>query len=247
MRAAAATTSPGTVRAASVRGRVGRTVPAVLPEPVGADAEEYSAERALETAGDLLRKDRIDANKLGMESLVLLTKVESSGVDRALYSSRVLLTDNTNEFSELKEMFTTLLVGSPDSDESDEYDAFDRRHNKGMYLLALEALGNSLSVLATHDPDSLRSTLNGQSWMGKDGPLLSTLIGELGRADTHPHEACEAARCLRAVLAAAPEPAQCCAKELGAPEKLIAAQRLGQCRHSMLERESTAALTLLKC
>jgi len=239
--AADGTSSPGTARAASVRGRVG-TVPAVLPEPVGADAEEYSVERALETAADLMRKDRIDANKMGMESVVLLTKAESSGVDRALYVSRVLLTDDTKEFGELKKIFMNLLVGSTDLDESDENDAFESRHNEDMYLLALTAMGNSLSVLATHAPGSLRSILNGQSWIGENGKLLSSLVGELGRAETHPHDACEAARCLRAVLMAAPELAQHRAKELGVSEKLMAAQRLGQCRHSMLEQESSAAL-----
>eukprot|EP00567_Pseudictyota_dubia_P007336 CAMPEP_0197435020 /NCGR_PEP_ID=MMETSP1175-20131217/2671_1 /TAXON_ID=1003142 /ORGANISM="Triceratium dubium, Strain CCMP147" /LENGTH=422 /DNA_ID=CAMNT_0042963937 /DNA_START=249 /DNA_END=1517 /DNA_ORIENTATION=+ len=230
-----------TTRPASLGKRVG-TVPAMPPMLVGSDADQYTSERALETADDLLRKDRIDANELGMESLILLTDEESSGADRALHVCRVLLTDNGEDFDELKKMLATRIVGSHNIDEDEKQDAFELRHNEEMRRHALTVLGNCFDVLARHETSTLRTVLSGQSWVGENGPLLPALVGELGKAETHPHDACEAARCLKAILMAAPEVAQSRVKELGAPEKLMAAQGVGQCRHSMLERESSAAL-----
>lgn len=222
-------------------GRV-RSVPA-MPAPTGADADLYSLDQALETADDLLRKDRIDANELGMESLMLLTDEESSGLERALYVSRALLCDDEDKLSDLKKVLVTHVVGFDDDD--DEENEFDSRHNEVMHRNALTVMGNSLSVLAGNDSDCLRAIVRGDSWIGENGSLLPILVEELGRAETNPHNACEAARCLRAVLVAATEVARCRVKDLGAPAKLMVAQGVGQCRHAMLARESDAALVQL--
>jgi hypothetical protein len=63
-------------------------------------AEHENALLALEIAASLLKKDRMDARQLGMESLCLLTDPTRTGVETALIASRVVLTGSTQDESQ---------------------------------------------------------------------------------------------------------------------------------------------------
>lgn len=78
-----------------------------------------TAIQALEHALQLLRKDRLDAQQLGMERLVALTDVESSGSDVAMYTSLAvvgapltngIVVDDNNLTEIYREWIYTLLV-----------------------------------------------------------------------------------------------------------------------------------------
>ena len=62
--------------------------------------EHENALLALEIAASLLKKDRMDARQLGMESLCLLTDPTRTGVETALIASRVVLTGSTQDESQ---------------------------------------------------------------------------------------------------------------------------------------------------
>eukprot|EP00563_Minutocellus_polymorphus_P021240 CAMPEP_0197733642 /NCGR_PEP_ID=MMETSP1434-20131217/44011_1 /TAXON_ID=265543 /ORGANISM="Minutocellus polymorphus, Strain CCMP3303" /LENGTH=572 /DNA_ID=CAMNT_0043321027 /DNA_START=315 /DNA_END=2034 /DNA_ORIENTATION=- len=74
-------------------------------------AEHENALLALEIAASLLKKDRMDARQLGMESLCLLTDPTRTGVETALIASRVVLTGSTQDESQ------------DDAAKEDDYDA----------------------------------------------------------------------------------------------------------------------------
>ena len=63
-------------------------------------SEHENALLALEIAASLLKKDRMDARQLGMESLCLLTDPTRTGVETALIASRVVLTGSTQDESQ---------------------------------------------------------------------------------------------------------------------------------------------------
>jgi len=65
-----------------------------------APSEHENALLALEIAASLLKKDRMDARQLGMESLCLLTDPTRTGVETALIASRVVLTGSTQDESQ---------------------------------------------------------------------------------------------------------------------------------------------------
>ena len=53
--------------------------------------------QALNIAASLIKKDRVDAQRLGMESLVLLTDPLRAGIDTAKIASRVVLLGSARE------------------------------------------------------------------------------------------------------------------------------------------------------
>lgn len=83
------------------------------PSIDGASTEHENALLALEIAASLLKKDRMDARQLGMESLCLLTDPTRTGVETALIASRVVLTGSTQDESQ-------------DDAKDDDYDGADQ-------------------------------------------------------------------------------------------------------------------------
>jgi len=75
------------------------------PEDEGKDYREKAKQErdnalvALEIAGGLLKKDRLDANRLGMESLCLLTDPTKTGALTAILVSRVILSGSARPFT----------------------------------------------------------------------------------------------------------------------------------------------------
>mmetsp|Transcript_37235 Transcript_37235/g.111465 ORF Transcript_37235/g.111465 Transcript_37235/m.111465 type:complete len:359 (-) Transcript_37235:208-1284(-) len=129
---------------------------------------------ALEIAASLLKKDRMDARQLGMESLCLLTDPARTGIDTALIASRVVLTGSAQDEScdddefvpeelGIREAILSLVQfgrlaedgGYMDELESDDEDAAHRHpeeqeHNNLLHNLALAVLANALDVLENH-------------------------------------------------------------------------------------------------
>ena len=79
----------------------------------GPATEHENALLALEIAASLLKKDRMDARQLGMESLCLLTDPTRTGVETALIASRVVLTGSIQDESQ-------------DDAKDDDYDGADQ-------------------------------------------------------------------------------------------------------------------------
>jgi len=143
-------------------------------KPMASGTVIENALLALEIAASLLKKDRMDARQLGMESLCLLTDPTRTGVETALIASRVVLTgsaqdestdDDDYEANEwgIREAILALVqfgrLGDDGAFEQDSYSDNDsdaqghpdeQRHNEMLHNLALAVLANALDVLENH-------------------------------------------------------------------------------------------------
>jgi hypothetical protein len=147
---------------------------------IGKSDEKKNSYIALEIAASLLKKDRMDARQLGMESLCLLTDPKKTCLSTAIIASRVVLLgtalDEKKDSGALDEediMFEMSHLGireailslvqfrrlGDDGDYDDDSDdgAQDRRHpeekehNDLLHNLALAVLANSLAVIENCD------------------------------------------------------------------------------------------------
>jgi len=131
---------------------------------------------ALEIAAILIKKDRMDARRLGMESLCFLTDPSRTGVDTALVASRAVLfgsaqNDNDDDVEFLadelgvREAILSLVQYGrlnesndmpPDSDSDEDTTRIhdeEKSFNDILHNLALAVLSNALEVLETHGDD----------------------------------------------------------------------------------------------
>ena len=138
----------------------------------------------LEIVDSLLKKDRVDANLLGMESLQLLTNTRSSSDAMVSFASSVVL--QGGDFMDVRNCIMSLIV----DDEPAENEMEDRYHHK-MRVCALNVLSNALDALSKED----KNMFEGDEWAGEDG-LVATLIKEMKNSGARPHEAYLAAKSL---------------------------------------------------
>ena len=127
---------------------------------------------ALEIAASLLKKDRMDARRLGMETLCLLTDPTKSGIQTALLASKVVLfgsihagqdEDNDNDDEDeldtmppeelgVREAILSLVQFGKlgeyiDFEQVQEEHAEEKEFNALLHNLALAVLANALEVL----------------------------------------------------------------------------------------------------
>jgi len=142
-------------------------------KPSGDGTDRENSLLALEIAASLLKKDRMDARQLGMESLCLLTDPARTGMETALMASRVVLTgsvqDETTDddyapeelgireailslvqFGRLSEDGGCMDDGMDSDDESAIKHPEEQEHNDLLHNLALAVLSNALEVLENH-------------------------------------------------------------------------------------------------
>jgi len=131
---------------------------------------------AVEIAAKLLKKDRLDARRLGMESLCFLTDPSRTGVDTALVASRAVLfgsaqNDNEDDVEFLadelgiREAILSLVqfgrlsesadgaIDSESDEESTKVNEEDKNFNDVLHNLALAVLSNALEVLEKYGSD----------------------------------------------------------------------------------------------
>ena len=85
-------------------------------EDSDASTVEKEVEHSLERVTTLLRKDRFDANLLGMESLVLLTDTQSTTFDKAMCAARYIVADSM--YGGLRDKLKEFLWPQPDDTDS---------------------------------------------------------------------------------------------------------------------------------
>ena len=131
--------------------------------------------KALNIAASLIRKDRVDARRLGMESLILLTDPLRAGIETAKIASRVVLLGSASEemvgvgnndvdalFDEssglgIRETILELIMSEGESEEiniisseSDSHDGFagiEREFTDSLFNLCLIVLSNALNTM----------------------------------------------------------------------------------------------------
>ena len=143
-------------------------------QPAALPTESEDALLALEIAASLIKKDRMDARQLGMETLCLLTDPSKSGIQTAVLASKVVLfgaVDAHHESIEdiympteelgIREAILSLIQYGKLSEYID-FEEEDEQHGGGgivgeekeinalLHNLALAVLSNALDVLKQH-------------------------------------------------------------------------------------------------
>jgi len=187
---------------------------------------QESTTRSLELACNLLQMDHLDANLLGIQSLVLLTDADKSGADTALIASKSIVLHD--EHRELRDIVASLIQdGVMKQDEDDALKASDifsyLRTN------AFIALCNALEVCGK-DGCLLQAIIE-QPW--HIDVLVPCLTKELSKAEDTPHIALLSAKCLNALVACSVD-ARNKALDVGALDALAHAHEFGKARYANL-------------
>merc|ERR1719253_2448052 len=136
-----------------------------------AEDTKDKAMKALNMAASLIRKDRVDARRLGMESLVLLTDPLRAGVDTAMIASRVVLLGSASEetqfadddgidalFDEssglgIRETILEMIMTdgeektTGDEDSHGGFELFEKEFTDSIFNLCLTVLSNALHTI----------------------------------------------------------------------------------------------------
>lgn len=209
-------------------------------------SEELDVPSSVEHVEELIRKDRIDAVQLGLDSLLFLTDRVRSQV--SLSASEAVLHGDANGHSTIKKFIINMIHCCPSSGviSSRDESSFDfaSRRQEIMHNTALAVLGNSLeTALAAHSP-TLNSVVQSDEWMGDSG-IVNVLLSELSHANERSHDAYHAARCLNTLLETSTDVKRKLV-ERGLQISMKESQSVGRSRHSLLARECDLALASLE-
>jgi len=190
---------------------------------------KHNTEVAIENAAILLKKDRMDANMLGMESLILLTDKQCSAELTCLLTSRAVLKGDVPDIK-------SIILGN---DRHGEDKISNGVHYSQIRNYALLLLANSLSVVASNK-DEFRSIVRMKEWES----MLSALLLELKNVESTPHSAYQSARSINTLISGSPEMRNM-AIILDAPALVLQCQDVGRCQHALLGNVSETIVNAL--
>lgn len=137
----------------------------------------------------LLKKDRIDANLLGMESLQLLTNKTNSSDSMVSYASNIVM--DGGEFMDVRDRVISLMA----NDEPEE-SVFELKYYNKMRLCAFQTLANALDNIFNNT-----SSIEKHEKFANDDSLMSILLGELENdTGSNAHVAYFAAKALLSMI-----------------------------------------------
>ena len=206
-------------------------VPPSMPKTNDAE-ERLCLEQGLELAASLLKKDRLDAHMLAMESLTHLSR---SSKCRCLIAKAILAGPLLETLVSLIETWS--LCANTNTMMEEEKGELEEQHCAGMHRLAMAILANCLSTLEAEG--ELGTVLAAERHTREQlcsPSLWMALVDELRRAEQRPHDATEAARCLQPLLRNCQE----CKGQLLECDGVTAASialDAGISRHAQLEQE----------
>jgi hypothetical protein len=155
--------------------------------------------KALEICRQLLKSEHLDENRLGLESLYILTDPSKVFAEDANQASSVILLDSS--FHDLFEKYFShieLIHNEPmDADDSNGYAILEYEQGQFfgcLHLLALKVLSHALESAAwKHQSSRISVDLSSLFW----GTVLQALYCNLKVASRRPLEASLSIRCLR--------------------------------------------------
>eukprot|EP00586_Coscinodiscus_wailesii_P005065 CAMPEP_0172488160 /NCGR_PEP_ID=MMETSP1066-20121228/17552_1 /TAXON_ID=671091 /ORGANISM="Coscinodiscus wailesii, Strain CCMP2513" /LENGTH=409 /DNA_ID=CAMNT_0013255207 /DNA_START=318 /DNA_END=1547 /DNA_ORIENTATION=+ len=219
---------------------------------------EEGLDMSLEVAANLLNKDRLDANLLGIQSLRLLTDdtyQTTSDSTAARVANALFDRAPSARYSSLHYKIMSLIKHSRLNDDersTDEEDYFDRVHYDKMRNDALAVFANSLAVLAlssnssSFDSATAHQTRRCRFYDADDNELLLKLVQIMKECDCKPHDAYLATRCINMLLKHNDAICKETLLELGLLDAVKYSQVVGQCGHVLLEKESKGLLFALE-
>lgn len=182
--------------------------PLAFPSSTMSTLEKQDAtEEALNIALSMLKKGRLDSHVLAMESLASLTKTNAAAATSLLHGPLM--------------SFILSWIEAGDVEDSEGH---GQDHLVKMHRYALVILANCLTIMNHNEIPPVSDD------------LLNRLIGELHAAKDRPHDACEAAKSLKALVRC--HFVRLRAHTMGAPGALLDAYQQGKYQHQQLEKES---------
>mmetsp|Transcript_12137 Transcript_12137/g.29481 ORF Transcript_12137/g.29481 Transcript_12137/m.29481 type:complete len:374 (+) Transcript_12137:169-1290(+) len=204
------------------------SIPPSVPR-VSQEECETATREGLELAEQLLGKQQIDSNLMAIESLNHLSKPCPT---QCLVARSIL----TGPFLRGK------LLSLVESDSTDaSFDEVEKEHVTLMRRYAFSILSNCFAAL--EQSGELVEMLQKQEELTST-EVVSALVRQVAAAGNSPHDAYQAAKCLRTLLAASDETKRKAA-DLNAFETISQARHMGVCRHAALEDACTRLRTLL--
>ncbi len=185
----------------------------------------------MEIVSGLLSKDRIDAKVLGMESLQLLTSTQSSSDAMVSFASNVVLCGG--DFGYVREAISSFIAERFSDPEND----IEQKYHDKLRVYSFLVLSNALEAVS-----SIGVSVE-QDWI--DDGLLTQLLNELKFADTSPHEAHLAGKCLVSALGKSVTLRENAAK-LGASKIALQIQGTERDAQHLIDNISTSLLQLLE-
>merc|ERR1712224_507020 len=199
--------------------------------------------------------------------VVLLGTAQDIDINNGTSPEEGLMCDEA-PFQEIRQTILSLIqfrrIG--DAEEFDESEGLEEEeHITVLHNLALAVLANSLDVIENEESESsssppeevrdLRARLDTSESISEkfledaqecsdNREIMKTLISELGKAGSKPHNACLSAKCIGS-LCRASEKARNRAKELGAKNVVQTALDVGTRTHLKLELECDKVLATL--
>jgi hypothetical protein len=197
------------------------TIPSCVPRE-SPEQQQRCIEEGLEIAFNLLKKDRLDAHLLAMESLEQLTRGSEC---RSFAASKVLC----------GQLLSTLvsLIESRESNQAEAVSEMEKKHFAVMHRHALTILANSLA--AVQESGELLGLLSKSNELCSQS-LFTVLVSDLNASSQRPYDACQSARCIQSFVSC--EEVKDQLMDLGAADAVSTACVEGGCRNAMLENES---------
>lgn len=193
--------------------------------------DEQKKQDVIRNIDSLLQKDRVDANLLGMESLLYLTTCGSSSKTMALFTADVVL--NGCKSDVIKDTVFSLVRRNSNNDRAKDQteNVVEDDFNQRLRICALSVFANSLELLSKPDLVSKLSDAD-EDWVGDNG-VLSSLVIRLKDSESSLQEAYFAAKCLKTVLEASID-LRSWAIERKVFKAVQHSQNIGHCAHNLL-------------
>jgi len=196
---------------------------------------------ALELVADnLVENCFINANLIAMESLCALLDGWSTDSRISLAAANNILRGDDGTHQEIKRSILQYVCHP--CHEKYFHNELEERHCLVMHNLALAALANMLQIFP-ESGNELQVIVKSDEWLGDKG-LLAVLIEELHFAETRPHDAYHAMRCLNAIIGVSSD-VKSRAIELGIRNAMDISQNVGHCSHALLARESDIGISMV--
>lgn len=209
------------------------SVPPSVITQVDDEETKQCLEEGLDIAADLLRKDRVDAHELAMDTLKHISKASASP---EVAARCILSGEFQSTLLALIESFSMDRKTYNEATSTIEKEAFKQMHRSALAILA-----NCFRALESSG--ALENVLEGNQQFASNA-LLAALVDDVSKASDRPHDACEAVKCLQSLCRSSKD-AHDKLLELGAPQAVQKAKEHGACSHKQLNEQCCSLETSL--
>ena len=175
------------------------------PHPFGIRKQKENAIEGLQLISDLIHKKDFDAQRMGYQSLGLLTNFSKTALPTALMSSRTVLCGGSEDFTQrVHEKIVDALLNWKLDEEEEKCIALriKREHGSILFNQALLIFTNSLNVISRHGTqDDIKALYDNLTTHN----ILTRLFEILKYSHVRPHDALLSMKSLNILMKASPD------------------------------------------